>query len=133
MIASTHVSGVRSHLVMSAVAAQSGPRLSAYGTRGAFTKYGLDPQEESLKRGLRPSQPGWAEEAPDAWGTLVSDGKRSTIPSSRGAYETFYAGVLATLTTGAAPPVTIDDVVTGVTILEAAHRAAAERRVITLL
>lgn len=133
MIALTHVSGVRSHLFMSAVAAQSGPRLSAYGTRGAFIKHGLDPQEASLKRGLRPGQPGWGEEPADAWGTLVSNGERSTVPSYRGAYETFYAGVVATLAGGARPLITIDAVVTGLTVLESAHRSAAERRVIPLL
>lgn len=133
MIALTHVSGVRSHLFLSAVAAQSGPRLSAYGTRGAFIKHGLDPQEESLKRGLRPGQAGWGEEAPDACGTLVSGGERRTVPSRRGAYETFYAGVVAALTQGAPPPVRIDTVVTGLTILESARRSAADRRVVALL
>jgi len=133
MIALTHASGVRSHLFMSAVAAQSGPRLSAYGTSGAFIKYGLDAQEESLKRGLRPGQPGWGDEPADAWGTLVSNGERRTVPSRPGAYETFYRGVVATLTRGAPPPVPFEDMVTGLTVLESAHRSAAERRVVSLL
>lgn len=133
MIALTHTSGVRSHLFMSAVAAQSGPRLSAYGTGGAFVKHGLDPQEESLKRGLRPGHSGWGEESPDQWATLVANGVRSTIPSRRGAYEAFYAGIVATLTRGAPPPVTISDAVSGLMVLDAAHRAAADRRVVSLL
>ena len=133
MIALTHTSGVRSHLFMSAMAAQSGPRLSAYGSDGTFIKYGLDPQEESLKRGLRPGRSGWGDESPDQWATLVANGVRSTIPSRRGAYEAFYAGVAATLARGAPPPVTVADAAAGLGVLEAAHRAAADRRVVSLL
>ena len=107
--------------------------MSVYGTGGAFIKHGLDPQEESLKRGLRPGQSRWGEEPPDAWGTLVSNGQKCTFPSRRGAYEAFYAGVVATLSHGAAPRVTIEDAITGLTVLEAAHRSAANGESFRLL
>ena len=41
-VALTHESGVRSHLWMSAVAAQPGPRFRVLGSRAAYVKYGLD-------------------------------------------------------------------------------------------
>ena len=48
-VALTHESGVRSHLWMSAVAAQPGPRFRVLGSRAAYVKYGLDVQEESIR------------------------------------------------------------------------------------
>ena len=53
-VALTHESGVRSHLWMSAVAAQPGPRFRVLGSRAAYVKYGLDVQEESMRAGRKP-------------------------------------------------------------------------------
>src|SRR5262249_50097795 len=50
-IAMTHASGVRSHLGATLVAAQVGPRYRVYGDRGAYVKFGVDPQEEQLRAG----------------------------------------------------------------------------------
>jgi scyllo-inositol 2-dehydrogenase (NADP+) len=50
-VALGHESGVRSHLWMSAVAAQTGPRFRVLGSRAAYVKYGLDVQEELLRTG----------------------------------------------------------------------------------
>ncbi|MFG3494359.1 Gfo/Idh/MocA family oxidoreductase [Streptomyces sp. NPDC047928] len=54
-IALTHANGVRSHLYVSATAAQLGPRFRVLGSRGGFVKYGLDPQEGALREGARPA------------------------------------------------------------------------------
>jgi len=135
-VALVHASGVRSHLAASATAAQPGPRFRVLGTRGAYTKWGLDPQEAALAGGARPGDAGWGEEPPDRWGVLgVDDDTRAQlhpVPSERGAYERFYAGVVAAVRGGAAPPVDPADAVAGLAILEAARRSAAEGRVVRL-
>lgn len=46
--------GLRVALHASALVPELGPRWSVQGTQGAFVKYGLDPQEDSLKTGRRP-------------------------------------------------------------------------------
>jgi len=51
--------GVIAHLWMSVLARQPGPRFRVYGTRGTFEKWDLDPQEEALRTGMRPGDPGW--------------------------------------------------------------------------
>jgi len=132
MIALTHASGVRSHLFMSAVAGQSGPRMSAYGERATYVKFGLDPQEDSLKRGVRPGDADWGDESADGWGTLHDGTTRATIPTERGAYENYYAGVDRALRTGGAPPVDPNDAVASLTVIEAAKLSARERRVVHL-
>jgi predicted dehydrogenase len=44
------------------------------------------------------------------------------VPTEAGAYQEFYAGVARSLREGAAPPVTLQDAVTGLDIIEAALR-----------
>ena len=47
------------------------PRFVVHGTQGGYLKYGLDPQEDALKRGERPSGGSWGYEPPERWGTLL--------------------------------------------------------------
>lgn len=127
-----HVSGVSSHLVMSLVAAEAGPRFRVLGDAGTFTKFGLDVQEESLRAGLRPGDDKWGAEPREAWGRL-SDGKDSrVIPTEPGEYERFFRLVADALQRGAAPPVDPADSVAGLAVIEAANTSAKERRVVTL-
>lgn len=129
-IALTHASGVRSHLVMSAVAGQSGPRMSVFGERATYIKLGLDPQEDALKRGARPGDDGWGAERPDRWGTLHDGVAGVVIPTELGAYEKYYRGIEHALRTGGPPPVDPRDAVESLTLIAAAKRSARERRVV---
>lgn len=130
MIALTHVSGVRSHLFMSAVAGQSGPRMTVYGSRATYMKFGLDPQEDALKAGVRPGDASWGREPSDRSGTLHDGTSAATIPTELGAYENYYRGIERALRTGSAPPVDPRDAVESLTVIEAAKRSARERRVV---
>ncbi|WP_112269005.1 Gfo/Idh/MocA family protein [Lentzea terrae] len=112
----SHENGVRSHLWMSALAADQGPRFRVLGHDAAYVKHGMDPQEERLKAGEAPAGPGWGEEPESAWGTLSGKPHR-TEP---GSYQDFYASVAA----GVAP-VSPQDAVTGLEVIEAAKQSAA--------
>ena len=59
----THHGGLRVILHASTLVAELGPRWAVHGTRGSFTKFGLDSQEDALKAGLRPSG-----DDPSNWG-----------------------------------------------------------------
>jgi predicted dehydrogenase len=136
-VALTHASGVRSHLYASALAAQPGARFRVLGTGAAYVKWGLDPQEGALASGQRPGDQGWGEEPLARWGTLGTegadgDGAPRPHPTERGAYEQFYAGVLAAVRDGAPPPVDPADAVAGLAVLEAARRSATEGRIVRL-
>ncbi|MFJ8964007.1 Gfo/Idh/MocA family oxidoreductase [Lentzea sp. NPDC102401] len=109
-----HEGGVRSHLWMSALAADLGPRFRVLGHDAAYVKYGMDPQEDRLKAGDTPAGPGWGEEPEEAWGKLGGEPYR-TEP---GAYQNFYASVAA----GKAP-VSPQDAVTGLEVIEAAKHS----------
>jgi predicted dehydrogenase len=124
-VALTHASGTHSHLWMSAVAAQPGPRLRVAGERGAYTKYGLDPQEEALKAGGDPSQPGWGLEPRESWGQAGIEGNLHDVPSEAGCYQQFYRQVVKALRDGASPPVDPYDAVTVLQIIETARGLAS--------
>ena len=131
-LALTHASGARSHLGMSAVAAQTIVRLRALGSRAAYVKHGLDVQEEALRRGERPDQPGWGEDRPERWGSLGAGDDVQLVPTARGEYPAFYAGVARALRDGGPPPVDPEDSLAGLRIIEAARRSAATGSVIRI-
>ena len=108
---------------MSALAADLGPRFRVLGHDAAYVKYGMDPQEDRLKAGETPAVPGWGEEPESAWGTLGGKPHR-TEP---GAYQNFYASVAA-----GTPPVSPQDAVTGLEVIEAAKQSAATGDSVTL-
>jgi predicted dehydrogenase len=127
-LALEHMSGVRSHLWMSAVAADLGPRMRVLGDRAAYVKHGLDVQENALRAGHRPDEPGWGEEPQSAWGTLGAAGNLTPVPTEAGAYQRFYQGVARTLHTGAPPPVDPDEVLATLEILDAARAVSPPAR-----
>lgn len=121
-IALTHASGVRSHLVMSATAGQSGPRMSVYGARGAYIKYGLDVQEDAARAGGKPSDARWGEEPESMWGTLGSGATVARVPTERGNYMAFYDAVVNCLEHGAPPPIPPNEAIAVIDILEQASK-----------
>jgi predicted dehydrogenase len=131
-LALTHASGARSHLGMSAVAAQTIVRLRVLGSRAAYVKRGLDVQEEALRRGERPDQPGWGVEPRERWGSLGAGDEVEPVPTDRGEYPAFYAGVARALREGGPPPVDPEDALAGLRIIEAARRSAATGDVVHL-
>ena len=128
----THRSGVSSHLVMSLVVAEGGPRFRVLGSAGTFTKFGLDVQEETLRAGVRPGDAAWGVDPRESWGHLANGTDTHTIQTERGAYEHYYQGVRDSMQGGAPPPVDPADSVAGLEVIEAANVSAAEHRVVTL-
>jgi predicted dehydrogenase len=127
-----HESGVRSHLNLSRVAAQSGPRFRMLGSDAAFVVHGLDRQEPDLKAGTLPTDEGYGVEDPSAWGTIGVDGSDiplEPVPSERGDYPAFYAGVVACVRDGAPAPVDPRDSLEVVRLIAEVHERSARGRV----
>lgn len=128
----SHAGGVRSHLHMSAAAAQPVARLGVWGSRAAYVKHGLDGQEEALRAGAIPGASGWGEAPPERWGSLGARDALRAHPTERGAYPAFYAGVERAIRTGDAAPVHVDEAAHTLEVIEAAYRSSRERRVVEL-
>jgi len=121
-LALTHASGVRSHLSATSLSAQPIARMRVLGSRAAYLKVHGDVQESALRSGARPDKPGWGEEPPEHWGLLGVGDAAVPVRSEPGAYQQFYAGVVAALRDGAPAPVDPEDAVAGLEIIEVARR-----------
>lgn len=85
------------------------PRFVLRGTKGSYVKYGLDPQENALKAGEDPLQPGWGREEETKWGILRTfDGeamKDTRIETLPGSYLSFYDDLAEAISENRAPAV----------------------------
>ncbi|GAC1615698.1 MAG: Gfo/Idh/MocA family oxidoreductase [Ktedonobacteraceae bacterium] len=135
-VALQFANGVRAHLWLSVVARIGGPRMRLLGLRGTYEKWGLDHQEEALRKGMRPGDDGWGRESREHWGRLATevggvylDSAIETLP---GSYEQFYALLRDALLTGGPPPVDAREVLTTLKVIEAAQESARNGRVVAL-
>ncbi|APR34101.1 oxidoreductase [Paraburkholderia sp. SOS3] len=125
--------GYASHEVLlhaSALTAIVAPRFTIHGTRGSYVKYGLDTQEDQLKAGLRPGDAGFG--GGNAAGTLraldaagAQEVERAW-PTRDGAYVDFYRALAASIRDGAPFPVSAQDAVDVMTVIELAQRSNDE-------
>jgi predicted dehydrogenase len=126
-VALRHGSGRYSHLWMSAVAAAPGPRLRVLGTRAAFVVTDVDGQEDALRSGLRPDDPGpWGVEAESRWGRLVRGEESEPVPSEPGDWPSFYTVLVRALREGGPPPVDPHDAVATLEVLDSARLSARD-------
>ena len=119
-VALTHSGGVRSHLWMSAVSADLGPRFRVLGDEAAYTTYGLDVQEEQLRDGIGPHDHGYGVTPPEAYGLLGTPGKARPHRTEPGRYQDFYPEVAAAIRGEAPPPVTLEDAARTLEVIETA-------------
>jgi scyllo-inositol 2-dehydrogenase (NADP+) len=127
-VALRHEAGIVSHLWASSVAADLGPRLRVLGAGGAYVKYGLDGQEQALRDGQTPGGPGWGVEPENAWGRLGTAEHARTVPSRPGSYQDYYTALRDALLGRGPLPVTFDEAVNVLTVIEAARRSAYDTR-----
>jgi scyllo-inositol 2-dehydrogenase (NADP+) len=112
----------------------SGPRFQVRGSRGAFEKFGLDPQEAALRSGKMPSGDNWGMDSEGNWGALrtrlpsgeTTEEKIRTVP---GDYRKFYAAVFSTIRSGTEFPIHSRDLILQLQILEAAKVSARDNHV----
>jgi predicted dehydrogenase len=122
-----YASGLRVVLEARSVALAGGPRFVAHGTRGSLVKRGLDPQEAALVAGVRPGAAGWGVDPEPGVLTLVGDPgpQLRPAPNLSGDYRAFYAGVRDAIAHGSPPPVTGEDGLAVIGLLEAAAGLSA--------
>lgn len=112
------------------------PSYILHGTKGSFIKWRADVQEEALQAGNTPGTPDWGVEPVTERGLLHTgiDGEvvRETVPTLQGNYMDYFEGVYAAIRHGKPLPVTAQDGVNTIRIIEAAFQSSRERRVIAL-
>ena len=107
------------------------PRFQIQGTRAGYLKYGLDPQEDALKRGETPSGESWGSEAAERWGTLLEAQGDSLVkeqlPTTPGDYRQYYANVRDAILGKAPLAVTPESALKVMRALELAIEASQKR------
>jgi scyllo-inositol 2-dehydrogenase (NADP+) len=83
---------------------EPGPRYTIHGMSGSFIKYGEDPQEALLRKGILPTAADWGRESEDIFGLLHTeiDGEiiKEKYPSLAGNYGGFYVDLYDTIRKG---------------------------------
>lgn len=109
-------------------------RFVLHGTRGSFVKHGLDPQEDELKAGRTPAEPGWGEEPEEWWGALDTEVAglhvRSRVETLPGTYQEFYRNVLDAIRGRAEIAVRPEEARDAIRVIELAVEASAAMRAV---
>ena len=105
------------------------PRFTVHGALGSFTKFGMDTQEDSLKRGGIPGSPGWGSDP--KMGTLITkkdDGfETRQVPNLPGNYLGYYEGLRDAIVGGAPNPVSAEDGLEVINVIETAVKSSEAR------
>ena len=115
------------------VAAES-PRYVVHGTRGSYVKYGLDPQEDRLKAGDFPPGEEWGYDMRDGVLTLAEgDGvKEETLMTQPGNYPAYYAAVRDAISGRGNNPVTAEEAIQVMELIELGLQSAEKRQTLSL-
>lgn len=111
------------------------PSYVIYGRNGSFLKTRADVQETKLQAGERPTKEGWPE--PESERGLLhteKDGKviKEKIPTLPGNYYGYYDGVYEAIANGKEMPVTADDGVRVMRVIDGVYKSAKEGKVVAL-
>ena len=116
---------------------EAGPRFMLHGNQGSFIKYGLDSQEEQLKRGILPGSPEWGKDHLEEYGRLTTEiggvTIRGTIETLPGRYEEFYESLAKTIKLGTVFPVQAEEARDTIRIIEYAIKSHQEQQTIRIL
>ena len=126
-----HYGSMRAILASSRLIAEPRPRFGVHGDGGSFVKYGLDTQEDALRNGAAPLDPGFGADPLHGTFTSPEDG-REPVPTLPARWLTFYEAVAAAIRGEAPVPVDPADARAGLEILELAFRSAREGRRLAL-
>lgn len=122
----THNSGVTSYVSATKLNGLHQRELRAYGEKGSYVASSCDIQARQIFAGKRPVDDltSWGYEPEQHWGTFYSPGQQEKIPAQQGNYHDYYAAFAHALRNGTEPPVTAQQAVHVLEILDAARASA---------
>lgn len=127
-VALKHRTGAISHLWMSAVTPQVGPRFRVLGSRAGFTSWGAEPPRQHHTTGSEMDHDGGVLEDDDRVGWVGIAEEQRRVRLDRDDYRAFYRGVARAIATGSPPPVDPADSVAVIALIERLHRDFADHR-----
>jgi predicted dehydrogenase len=129
-----HYPRMRARLRAGMLVSTPTPRFVVQATQGGYLKFGLDPQEDALKRGETPGGEFWGYEAPERWGTLLEAQGDSfatdKLPTAPGDYRQYYQNVRDAILGEAPLAVTPEQALRVMRALELAQESNRQRRLV---
>jgi len=125
---------MRVRLKSSYLVREPGPAYLIHGTKGTLMKYRSDTQEGQLKEGMNPNDAFFGIEPPAAHGMIYKIGIDSSDPveSTRGSYMSYYEQLYEAIAAGGPVPVSAEDGVKVMRILDAAAESHRQKSVVIL-
>ncbi|BCB05532.1 oxidoreductase [Bacillus sp. KH172YL63] len=127
---------LRVQLYSRSIVLDPGPRYQVHGRNGSYVKHGMDRQEEDLKAGKNPLSAEWGMEEEENWGVLTTvngdDIISEVIPSEKGDYTRYYLGIHRAITGNEPLPVSPEDALEVIEVIEACKQSSDEKRVVYL-
>lgn len=99
-------------------------RFNIQGDKGNYTKLGLDPQEERLKAGIQPNTSNWGKESEEQYGHLYFEESSQVAVTECGGYQYFYLQMANAINNGAKPPVSAEDALWNIRLIELAMESS---------
>jgi scyllo-inositol 2-dehydrogenase (NADP+) len=126
--------GLRVRIKSSYLVREPLPAYSIFGHLGTFLKTRTDVQERHLLAGEMPGGEGWGVEPETECGLLHTeiDGKvvREYVPTERGNYMDFFTGVYEAIRNGKPLPVTAEEAVRIIRVIEKAYESVKEKKIV---
>ena len=115
---------------------EANPAYVVHGKKGSFLKHRGDVQEDELKLGMKPNFTTWGAEALGFEGLLHTEieGKivKEKVPTLHGNYFDFFEGVYQSIANDLPEPVSAQDGVNVMRIIEAAIESSEQKKVVDL-
>jgi predicted dehydrogenase len=109
------------------------PEFALFGKRGCFLKRRADVQERQLDEGMMPSDPGYGVEPAGSEGRLYTAAAEPVlVPAPPGNYMAFYDGMFRSMAEDSEEPVTAEDGVDIMRVIDAAYQSQRAGAVVTL-
>lgn len=109
----------------------AGPHFSIHGEKGSIVKYGMDSQEGQLKEGLKPGDAHYGQDDKQYY-TVLAIEEEQRIPTETGCYDMYYKAIRDSIMHSTPLPVTAEDGLNVIRIIEAALESSKEGRKIQL-
>ncbi|KRG69989.1 oxidoreductase [Pseudoxanthomonas dokdonensis] len=109
-------------------------RMAVHGRAGSYLKYGMDTQENQLRAGILPGSAGWGVDSQPGSVIRQQDDGRQSHPAAAvpGDYRQFYSGLADAIASGDAPPVTAQQALQVMRLIELGQQSADQRREIAV-
>ncbi|HDS0924129.1 TPA: oxidoreductase [Stenotrophomonas maltophilia] len=130
-----HYPAMRAIVHAGSLVAASAPRFAVHGSAGSYLKDGLDVQEDQLRQGIAPGAPGWGLDPQHGQRVQVdADGKahRHSVDNAVGDYRRFYAAFRDAILGQGQAPVSTEEALQLMRLLEAGRESADSGRRVDL-